>query len=321
MALACTTSPTCNGVLAAPGVVHTVKFQNALARGRSVSYGGILAERSTVCHRHSIYLILLLARVCIKLHAFCRLRGLRLYLLLQASTHFGHSPSSTFGMASARRLTIIRRHLASVDSTNTYAKSNMSKFDPNFITMITAGEQTAGRGRLGRTWTSTKENADITATFAFRIPPECMPSAYQLSPLLAISASKALAEHGVDAAIKWPNDLIIGTCNKVGGILCELENVDGKFWAALGIGMNINSMPEEIGLDRPVWPLSTLRAHQGKEFDVAKLTNTLANQFEGVRSACLALLIGNITHMSPFANCAGSGHFREGRIRSIPSRI
>ncbi len=131
--------------------------------------------------------------------------------------------------AAARRLALVRRHLPSVDSTNTYARAHLATFDPDAVTMVTADEQTAGRGRLGRVWKSVGKATDITATFTFKIPAETMPVAYQLSPLLSLADARALRSScGVDAVIKWPNDIIVGSHNKVGGILCELEHVGGS---------------------------------------------------------------------------------------------
>ena len=96
---------------------------------------------------------------------------------------------------------VVRVHLASVDSTNTYAKLHLSGFDPSALTVVTADEQTAGRGRGERVWKSGSGAQDITATFAFPLPTHAMAYAYQLSPLIAICAARVLREHySVDGA-------------------------------------------------------------------------------------------------------------------------
>lgn len=189
-------------------------------------------------------------------------------------------------MAGVRALRLVRRHLATVDSTNTWARAHAPSLDRDAITMITADMQTAGRGRHGRTWVSTGE--DITATFAFLLPAEAMPSAYQLSPLLAVAARRALARHAVAAQIKWPNDIVLGGSHKAGGILCEVEACGGECWAILGIGINVNSTPEAIGLDRPIWPLTTLRHHAGRSFDVPALADDLGSTVSEVVPRWLA---------------------------------
>lgn len=188
-------------------------------------------------------------------------------------------------------LPITRIHLATVDSTNTYARARAGGLDPGALTVVTADEQTAGRGRLGRAWSSTGD--DIKATFAFALPPAALPGAYLLSPLLSVVAVRALggARTGVPLGIKWPNDLIAGGRRKVGGILCELEALPGgAYVAVLGIGVNVNSAPAALGVDRPVWPLTTLAAEAGRgaPFDVGALTDALVAAFASALPRFLA---------------------------------
>jgi BirA family transcriptional regulator, biotin operon repressor / biotin---[acetyl-CoA-carboxylase] ligase len=196
--------------------------------------------------------------------------------------------------AGAAKCRVRRVHLPAVDSTNSYAKTNAATFDRDALTVVTTDEQTAGRGRLGRGWVSARSGQDVTATFAFRVPPSSLPSAYQLSPLLAVTACRALGRHGVEAGIKWPNDIILGGARKTGGILAELESVlrggdedEGgeevrrgpEYWAAVGLGLNVNSEPASLGVDRPVWPLTTLRAEAGgRSYDVAAVTASLVDE-------------------------------------------
>jgi BirA family biotin operon repressor/biotin-[acetyl-CoA-carboxylase] ligase len=171
-----------------------------------------------------------------------------------------------------------RVHLPTVGSTNTYAKENLANFDSDAITVITADEQTSGRGRLGRQWNSTGE--DITATFCFMVPAVNLPTAYQLSPLMALVARRALHQHGVQAQVKWPNDLIVSGCKKVGGILCEMDSYNGHFWACLGLGLNVNSEAEALGVERPIWPLSTLKTeYPALTLPVPALIDALVREF------------------------------------------
>ena len=102
-------------------------------------------------------------------------------------------------MAASRIARVVRHHLATVDSTNTYAKSHVGQFDPSAVTVVTADEQTAGRGRGDRVWVSGSGALDVTVTFAFPLPKSTMPHAYQLSPLLAVCVVRVLRErYGVD---------------------------------------------------------------------------------------------------------------------------
>lgn len=183
------------------------------------------------------------------------------------------------------RLPVVRYHLATIESTNAYAAARIATFSTNSLTVVTADEQTAGRGRLGRQWVS-GAGLDIMATFAFRLPPSRVSCAYQLSPFLAVVVRRVLAAHGVSADIKWPNDLLLSRCRKFGGILCELESLaQSDYWAALGLGLNVNSIASSLGagIPRPVWPLTTLLTETGRPWDVPLLTEDLINGVAEVR--------------------------------------
>ncbi|MBI4301232.1 MAG: biotin--[acetyl-CoA-carboxylase] ligase [Chloroflexi bacterium] len=109
-------------------------------------------------------------------------------------------------------------------------------------TIVIAGEQTAGRGRLGRTWFSTSDS--IALSIILR------PTLSQL-PRLNMVTSLAIAQAiekttGLATTLKWPNDILIKG-KKVGGILSEgyLRGSEVDF-AVVGIGLNVNLDPVEI---------------------------------------------------------------------------
>ena len=105
-------------------------------------------------------------------------------------------------------------------------------------TLVAAGHQTAGRGRLGRTWI---DRAGAALMFSFVVRPSLEPERAGLIPLLA-GATMAVAIRdvaGVDVRCKWPNDLLVGDA-KVGGILVESSVVDGRLaHVVVGIGVNL----------------------------------------------------------------------------------
>ena len=187
-------------------------------------------------------------------------------------------------------LPLNRIHLDTVDSTNSYAKRCAASLPARALTVVTASEQTAGRGRGARAWSSGGAD-DIKVTFAFCVTPAQVARAYMLSPLLCLTARRALSASGVGGCqIKWPNDLLMGGARKVGGILCEMEGPlppaaaaaggEGAFFVALGLGLNVNSLPEALGVERPVWPLSTLRAENGgAPLDAPALLEAIVQQF------------------------------------------
>ena len=203
-----------------------------------------------------------------------------------------------------KSLYIVRKHFKELTSTNTFAKefASSGQLAPEALSVITCDEQTAGRGRLGRLWTSGRD--DIKATFAFLIPQHVLPYAYQLSPLLALVTCRVISKHAlsnslqkhISARIKWPNDILVGDCRKVGGILCELESTsNGTIWAALGLGLNVNSMPNELGIERAHWPLSTLRNEtNGVEWDVSQILDDLCKELVLVLQQFLAIPSGQV---------------------------
>ncbi len=125
-----------------------------------------------------------------------------------------------------------RLHLRSVDSTNLRARELAGRGVPHG-TLVTAGSQTAGRGRQGRAWTAPAGRA-LLCSLVVREPP-------RLLPLLAGVAVSDAA--GREALVKWPNDVLIDG-RKVAGILVEARPQEG--WAVLGIGVNVAVRAEDF---------------------------------------------------------------------------
>jgi BirA family transcriptional regulator, biotin operon repressor / biotin---[acetyl-CoA-carboxylase] ligase len=127
-----------------------------------------------------------------------------------------------------------RVHLRVTDSTNERARALAAAGAPHG-TLVTAGEQTAGRGRQGRSWAAPAGSA-VLMSLIVRDVSETLPLA------AAVAVCEALP---VDAEIKWPNDVWIDG-RKVAGILVEGRPQEG--WAVLGIGMNVSTeeLPAEL---------------------------------------------------------------------------
>jgi BirA family biotin operon repressor/biotin-[acetyl-CoA-carboxylase] ligase len=127
-----------------------------------------------------------------------------------------------------------RVHHRLTDSTNERAKELAATGAPHG-TLVTADEQTAGRGRQGRAWTAPPGSA-VLMSLVLR----------ELDERLPLTAAVAVAEAlPGGAAIKWPNDVWIGG-RKVAGILVEGRPQEG--WAVLGIGLNVGTegFPAEL---------------------------------------------------------------------------
>ena len=127
-----------------------------------------------------------------------------------------------------------RVHFRLTDSTNERARALAAAGAPHG-TLVTADEQSAGRGRQGRTWSAPPKSA-VLMSVVLR----------ELSETLPLAAAVAVCEAlPVEALIKWPNDVWIDG-RKVAGILVEGRPQEG--WAVLGIGLNVAAaqFPDEL---------------------------------------------------------------------------
>jgi len=107
-------------------------------------------------------------------------------------------------------------------------------------TVVLADEQTKGKGRLGRKWLSPSDSGVYLSCI---LKPEIVPNEVpKITLVAAISVVKAIREFsGIEALIKWPNDIIISD-RKTGGILTELKGeLDRADFVILGIGINVNT--------------------------------------------------------------------------------
>ncbi|MBQ8837841.1 MAG: biotin--[Bacteroidales bacterium] len=158
-----------------------------------------------------------------------------------------------------------------VDSTNEEARRRMKDFDN--LSVLSAKEQTAGRGQRGNRWSSTAgENLTFSIILKFGAG---LPSAIQLpavpaSRQAAISEAAALAvrellyQKGIYAMIKWPNDIYVED-KKICGILIE-HSLKGHFldWSIVGIGLNVNQTQFPASLPNP----TSMLAETGLEYDL-----------------------------------------------------
>lgn len=144
-------------------------------------------------------------------------------------------------------------------------------------TMVVADEQTAGRGRLGRSWDSAPA-AGLWCSTLVRPTQRAT-----LLPLVAaVAAARALRDRGVAASVKWPNDLVVDADahdgspgpRKVGGILAEAQG-DA---VVLGIGINL----AHGHADLPVAQATSVALEGGDAERAALLSCLAAHLHEGV---------------------------------------
>jgi BirA family biotin operon repressor/biotin-[acetyl-CoA-carboxylase] ligase len=132
------------------------------------------------------------------------------------------------------------RHFARTDSTNTRARELAEAGAPHG-TVVTAGEQSEGRGRQGRTWTAPPGKALL---YSALLRP--LDERHLLLPLavpLAVCEAAESLQAGLECSIKWPNDVWVEG-RKLGGILIEARPRDG--WAVIGVGLNLSIETDEF---------------------------------------------------------------------------
>ncbi|MBW1696509.1 MAG: biotin--[acetyl-CoA-carboxylase] ligase [Deltaproteobacteria bacterium] len=130
-----------------------------------------------------------------------------------------------------------------VDSTMIVAKDMARKGCPNF-TVVVADSQKQGRGRLNRIWISDPGGLYFTLVLRPKIPVAHSP---RLSLLASMSLAELLREMiGIEAAVKWPNDILVNEY-KLAGMLTEMEaETDRVQFVSIGIGINVNNDPSGI---------------------------------------------------------------------------
>jgi BirA family transcriptional regulator, biotin operon repressor / biotin---[acetyl-CoA-carboxylase] ligase len=125
-----------------------------------------------------------------------------------------------------------------IDSTNSRAVTLARGGAPEGVVVV-AEEQTAGRGRLGRRWHAPRGSA-LLMSLLFR-PPLAPAHAQRVTMVCSLAVVRAVAEvGGVDARVKWPNDIVVANA-KLGGLLTELRvGAGGLEYVVVGVGLNVN---------------------------------------------------------------------------------
>jgi BirA family biotin operon repressor/biotin-[acetyl-CoA-carboxylase] ligase len=132
------------------------------------------------------------------------------------------------------------RHFRRTDSTNSRARELVEAGAPGG-TVVTAREQTAGRGRQGRVWTAPEGKALLYS--AILRPLDERHLLLPLSVPLAVCAAAERLRPGIECALKWPNDVWLDG-RKLAGVLIEAKPQDG--WAVIGVGLNLVIEPDEF---------------------------------------------------------------------------
>ena len=159
-----------------------------------------------------------------------------------------------------------------VSSTMDTAKELVRKNCPDF-TVVIAGRQTKGRGRLKRQWLSDDGGLYFTMVLRPEIP---VVMSSRVNFLASLTLAGVLRElFRIDAAVKWPNDILVDG-HKIAGMLSELEaETDRVFFISIGIGINVNNDPSEVEPGA-----SSLRKITGREISKKMLLARFLDEFE-----------------------------------------
>ena len=160
------------------------------------------------------------------------------------------------------------------DSTNLWIK-RLAKEGASEGTLALAEFQSAGRGRLGRSW-EVPEGTSVMMSILLRpkFEPQYAPT---LTLVMGMAVAKAVKSLGFDVSIKWPNDVVVSH-KKICGILTEMGVRAGKIdYAVIGVGINVNirEFPEEMA-DKA----TSLYLESGKEFDRSQIPGLVMEAFE-----------------------------------------
>ena len=150
-------------------------------------------------------------------------------------------------------------------------------------TVITAEQQTAGRGRRGRNW-SNSPGKDICMSLVLRPKMETQ-HAPRFTIGTALGVYRAVSDFGLLPSIKWPNDVLLGPqLKKICGILLEMEgNLETLEAIIVGIGLNVNTQsfaPELVNT------ASSLMQEAGRRFDRVEVLTKLLDTLEPIYDAC-----------------------------------
>lgn len=169
-------------------------------------------------------------------------------------------------------------------STNSLAMEMASKGDPEG-TVVIAETQTGGKGRLGRKWISPKGNLYLSVILRPEIPVHRAPLLTLMGAVAVASAIRKVC--GIQAVIKWPNDILISG-KKVSGLLTEMSAEQDRIrHIVLGIGIDVNMPLEDLPADVRALA-TTLAAEQGVMIDRTHLVRQVMRELDHWYQAFLA---------------------------------
>ena len=212
--------------------------------------------------------------------------------------------------------------LASIGSTNDEARRLALAGDPGCLWII-AREQTQGRGRRGRAWTSPPGNLYASALL---IDPAPTAIAAQIGFVAGVAVRRALGDLGAgdDVRLKWPNDLVWRGA-KLAGLLVEgVALPDGRLACIVGIGVNCASAPTGLA-----YPTDCLANALGRTISPEELFAQLAPRFDETLglwrrgadfAAVRAQWLDHAAGLGAAIRIAGAQGFRQGVFETLDAQ-
>lgn len=168
----------------------------------------------------------------------------------------------------------------SVDSTNDRIKERAHDNEEQGL-VISAGTQTAGKGRIGRKWESPTKDS-VSTSLLLRPDDISLEAIPTITVVAAMAVRDALSNlYGLEGKIKWPNDIVLGG-KKICGILTEMEMKDNKVWyVVVGIGVNVHNtqFPEEIAFKATSVDIE-LKKQSGEKGHRLEITKAIWESFQ-----------------------------------------
>ncbi len=165
--------------------------------------------------------------------------------------------------------------LDAIDSTNDFLKKLAKNETLENYTVVTAKEQTKGRGQMGSNW-NTEANKNLITSILIKKSSESIHEIFNLNITIAVSIIQALNKQNISSLnIKWPND-IMAENKKIAGILIENSiKEDGKIDSIVGIGLNVNQTNFE-NLPKA----SSLKNIMNQDFDIDEILESIVLQIQ-----------------------------------------
>jgi BirA family biotin operon repressor/biotin-[acetyl-CoA-carboxylase] ligase len=168
-----------------------------------------------------------------------------------------------------------------VGSTNDRARELAAGGEADVV--VLADRQTGGRGRRDREWSSPPGGVWASLVLRPDLPPARVPL---LTLAAAVAVTDAAREAGADAAIKWPNDVVVPDAaserggRKLAGVLTEMEGEASRVsWVVLGVGVNANVDPGDL-----VGDATSLRAEAGGDVSRRAFVQRVLERFDDLRA-------------------------------------